>query len=231
MLLEPLVVSHAQTLYPLLQDARLYTYIPEDPPASVEALATRYRRLEARRSPDGQEIWLNWAARLTATNDYVGTFQATTEPDQIALLAYMVFPQWQGRGYAREGCTEVLEYLAREHGVRLVVAEIDTRNRASFRLVESLGFARWWPRSILATGRRSGWWSRSASRVSRSAPTPTTSRVQSATNIAMNIGQPRCDKRGKDLSRPIGHPPRVGEGLGEQSCQLAPVRSSSDGRT
>lgn len=142
MLLEPLVVSHAQTLYPLLQDARLYTYIPEDPPASVEALATRYRRLEARRSPDGQEIWLNWAARLTATNDYVGTFQATTEPDQIALLAYMVFPQWQGRGYAREGCTEVLEYLAREHGVRLVVAEIDTRNRASFRLVESLGFAR-----------------------------------------------------------------------------------------
>ena len=142
LILEPLVVSHAQTLYPLLCDQRLYTYIPEEPPASAEALVARYQRLAARRSPDGQQVWLNWAARQHARLRYVGWFQATIGPDQTALLAYMIFPSQQGKGYAREGGRRVVEHLARDHGVRLVVAEIDTRNRASIGVVEALGFVR-----------------------------------------------------------------------------------------
>ena len=142
LVLEPLAVSHARALYPLLCDERLYPYIPQDPPVSADALATRYRRLEMRRSPDGQQVWLNWAARLCAGSEYVGVFQATIEPDQMAFLAYMVFPSQQGRGYAREGGRRVIEYLAREYGVRLVVAEIDTRNQASIAVVEALSFAR-----------------------------------------------------------------------------------------
>ena len=142
LILEPLVVSHAQTLYPLLRDERLYTYIPEEPPVSADALAARYQRLEARRSPDNQQVWLNWAARLRAGSSYAGWFQATIIPDQAALLAYMIFPSQQGQGYAREGGRRVIEHLARDHGVRLVVAEIDTRNRASSGGVEALGFVR-----------------------------------------------------------------------------------------
>jgi [ribosomal protein S5]-alanine N-acetyltransferase len=142
LMLEPLAVSHAQTLYPLLRDKRLYTYIPQEPPASVEALAARYTRLAARHSPDGRQLWLNWAARLHTGPDYVGTFEATVEPDQTAFLAYMIFPTHQRQGYAREGCMLVLEHLARDYHVRLVVAEIDTRNRGSIGVVESLGFVR-----------------------------------------------------------------------------------------
>ncbi|HET8907003.1 MAG TPA: GNAT family N-acetyltransferase [Ktedonobacterales bacterium] len=145
LLLEPLVVAHAQSLYPLLQDERLYSYIPyipQEPPTSVDTLAARYRRLVARHAPDGQYIWLNWAARLRAGQPYVGVFEATIEPDQTALLAYMIVPAHQGRGYAREGGRRVIEHLIRDHGVRLVVAEIDTRNRASVGVVEALGFVR-----------------------------------------------------------------------------------------
>lgn len=142
LLLEPLAADHAQALYPLLRDERLYTYIPQEPPASREALAARYRRLEARRSPDGQEVWLNWAARLHGTQTYVATFQATIFPDATALLAYMVFPLHQRQGYGREGSARVIEHLVRDHGVRLVAAEIDTRNRASIGVVEALGFTR-----------------------------------------------------------------------------------------
>lgn len=139
---EPLVVAHAEALYPLLLDERLYTYIPQEPPISVETLATRYQQLATRRSPDGRQVWLNWAARLRTRRDYVGMFQATIDPDQTALLAYMIFPPWQGQGYAREGGERVLEHLVRDYGVRLVVAEIDTRNRASIAMVEALGFVR-----------------------------------------------------------------------------------------
>lgn len=142
LVLEPLVVSHAEALYPSLCDERLYTYIPQEPPVSLDALATRYRRLEARRSPDGRQVWLNWAARLRAGSSYVGTFQATIEPDQAAFLAYMVFPPQQEQGYAREGSQRVIAHLAREYGASLIVAEIDTRNRASIGLVEALGFVR-----------------------------------------------------------------------------------------
>jgi RimJ/RimL family protein N-acetyltransferase len=142
LLLEPLVVAHAQSLYPLLQHERLYSYIPQEPPTSVDTLAARYRRLAARHSPDGQHIWLNWAARLRTGQTYVGTFEATIGPDQTALLAYMIVPSHQGQGYAREGGRRVIEHLVRDHGVRLVVAEIDTRNRASIGVVEALGFVR-----------------------------------------------------------------------------------------
>lgn len=124
------------------QDERLYTCIPQEPPTSVDTLAARYRRLAARYSPDGQQIWLNWVARLRAGEIYAGTFEATLEPDQTDLLAYMIVPSHQGRGYAREGGRRVIEHLVRNHGVRLVVAEIDTRNRASVGVVEALGFVR-----------------------------------------------------------------------------------------
>jgi ribosomal-protein-alanine N-acetyltransferase len=54
----------------------------------------------------------------------------------------MIVPSHQGQGYAREGGRRVIEHLARDYGVRLVVAEIDTRNRASVGVAEALGFVR-----------------------------------------------------------------------------------------
>lgn len=140
--LEPLVAAHAPALYPLLQDAALYTYIPQEPPDSLEALTTRYGKLAARRSPDGAEIWLNWAVWSQESGGYAGTLQATVLADSTAFLAYMFFMRFQRQGYAREGCEHVLESLRDDYKVRRVVAEIDTRNAASIKLAESLGFAR-----------------------------------------------------------------------------------------
>lgn len=140
--LEPLVVAHAPVLYPLLQDMALYTFIPQMPPESVETLTARYHKLAARRSPDGGERWLNWAVRLRASDDHIGTLQATVQTDSTAFLAYMIFPAFQRRGCAKEGCIRVLEHLRDDYAVRLVVAEIDTRNTASIALVEALGFVR-----------------------------------------------------------------------------------------
>jgi [ribosomal protein S5]-alanine N-acetyltransferase len=142
LLLEPLLPRHAAQLYPYLRDAALYTLIPQEPPASLEVVEARYRRLAARRSPDGTEVWLNWVARRRDADEYVGTFEATVRADATALLAYMLFTPFQRRGYAREGCAAVLECLATEWGMTTVAAEIDTRNAASIALVEALGFTR-----------------------------------------------------------------------------------------
>ena len=142
LLLEPLYPTHASALYEALQAHAIYEFIPENPPITLEALRNRYQRLATRRSPDGQEVWLNWAMRLRKEELYVGTLQATITPNATAYIAYILFPAYWSQGYAREGCGRVLDFLFEDYHVHTALAEIDTRNTASIKLVESLGFQR-----------------------------------------------------------------------------------------
>ena len=140
--LEPLRAAHAAELFDLLADAQLYRFIPQDPPASALWLAWRYGRLETRQSPDGDELWLNWALRLKAGRGCIGTVQVTLRADASACLAYELGCRWQGQGLATEACARVLQELASRFGARSALAEVDTRNAASIRLLERLGFQR-----------------------------------------------------------------------------------------
>lgn len=140
--LEPLVRQHAALLFPHLQDERIYQFIPQDPPPSVEALELRYGRLEERSSPDGQEAWLNWAVRLRTEPHYIGRLEATVGRNRTALIAYELAPAFWGRGYATEACAWLLRELTGTVGVDEVRAQVDTRNRASIRLLERLGFVK-----------------------------------------------------------------------------------------
>jgi [ribosomal protein S5]-alanine N-acetyltransferase len=140
--LEPILPAHAARLNEQLQDERLYRFIPQDPPATLQALEDRYDFLSTRRSPDGREAWLNWAVRERTSGDYAGTLEATVHDNRTATVAYMVFVPRQRRGFAAEACGRLLEHLFQNYRVGMVAAEIDTRNVASTALVESLGFER-----------------------------------------------------------------------------------------
>lgn len=141
LVLEPMLPEHAARTFALLQDERLYAFIPFEPPTDLRALEERYRKLAARRSADGTEEWFNWFAREKPSGEYVAMIQVTIRPDSSAYLAYMTFvAQWR-RGYAYEACQAVMRFLI-GRGVEEFVAEMDTRNVASFRLVEKLGFRR-----------------------------------------------------------------------------------------
>jgi RimJ/RimL family protein N-acetyltransferase len=140
LLLEPIVIGPATALFEALQASELYTYIPQEAPSSLDALKSRFEALSGRHSPDGREVWLNWALRQRATGVYAGTVQATVRADHTALLAYMIFVPFWRQGYAREGCARVLAHLFEDYQVSQVAAEIDTRNTASIRLVEALRF-------------------------------------------------------------------------------------------
>jgi [ribosomal protein S5]-alanine N-acetyltransferase len=147
LLLEPLMPEHAALLFEDLADERLYRLIPQNAPESSEALETRYRKLSSRRSPDGSEVWLNFAMRLREEGtlpkaSYVGTLEATVFPNRSAYIAYTVFAPFWRQGYAREGCARMLRHLLEEYRVLVVVAEMDTRNAASVSLAEVLGFER-----------------------------------------------------------------------------------------
>lgn len=69
--------------------------------------------------------------------------QATTFPERaISYIAYGVFVAYQRQGFAREAVAAVLRHVADELHIHRVFAEMDVRNEASYRLVESLGFKR-----------------------------------------------------------------------------------------
>ena len=139
--LEPIRESHAAEMFELLSDPAMYRFVPQDPPESIEALAARYHRLETRCSPDGEEAWLNWVARLRDTNVCIGIVQVTLLKDGRAQLAYEVgVPYWR-RGFATETCSRVIQALF-DQGATEVRAELDTRNEASIALLERLGFRR-----------------------------------------------------------------------------------------
>ena len=140
--LEPILRRHAAVLYPLLRDARIYRYIPQEPPDSPEALEQRYRKLESRLSPQGGEAWLNWAVRLKPAQRYAGRMEATVTSDGTAYIAYELSPEFWGAGYATEACWRVLSFLFADYSATGVTAEVDTRNTASIRLLERLGFER-----------------------------------------------------------------------------------------
>ena len=142
LILEPLMAAHATALLPHFCNPALYPFIPQDAPASLVSLTERYCRLESRSSPDGSEIWLNWAVKLAGGNEYVGYAQAGVEADGQAMLAYFVFTPYQRRGYATEMCMRIRDHLITAFAVESVYALIDTRNQASIALVERLGFKR-----------------------------------------------------------------------------------------
>ena len=139
LVLEPIGPHHARTLFPLVSDERLFAYVDQEPPPSEKALEVRYRGWSSGLSPDGTELWLNWAARLRGTETYIGWFQATVHADLSAEIAYVTFVEHQRRGYGRECMAEVIRHLVRSHQVSSIVATVDPRNAASIALTRSLG--------------------------------------------------------------------------------------------
>lgn len=137
--LEPQCAAHAQAMFVVLGDPAIYAY-ENAPPASLEWLQKRFAALEARRSPDGREQWLNWVLRLR-TGELIGYVQATVSAEGRAFIAYELGSAHWGRGLAREAVHAMIDELALHYGVRALAAVFKRANTRSRRLLERLGFS------------------------------------------------------------------------------------------
>ncbi|HEV3157525.1 MAG TPA: GNAT family protein [Candidatus Baltobacteraceae bacterium] len=140
LLLEPILPAHASKLFEALQSPELYMFIPLDPPKAEKDLEERYSRWSKRQSPEHDELWLNYAVYHRKISAYVGTVQATLEESGKTLIAYEVFPEFWRRGIGTSACSALLDHLFNDYGISTVSALMDTRNIASRKLLESLGF-------------------------------------------------------------------------------------------
>jgi ribosomal-protein-alanine N-acetyltransferase len=138
--LEPLAVAHARRMYEGMRDAEIHRFIPYVPPKSVAELEATFRRRIAGNVPAAR-TWHNWTPVVRDTGDPIGNVQITIVGDGTALLGYFLLRTWWGRGYAREACATVIEWVGGNHALSRIVAQIDPRNTRSCALVTALGFA------------------------------------------------------------------------------------------
>ncbi len=136
----PLDPAHADLLFDGLRDDRLYEFIPDSPPVSVEWLRARYEKLAGRVSPDGTEAWLNWAVWASQAARYIGYVQATIRGGGVAEIAYVLFRAAWGNGFGREAVAAMISDLRDGYGATMARATVDPRNTRSVRLLLSLGF-------------------------------------------------------------------------------------------
>ena len=136
--LSPLMPEDADELVVVLSDPSLYRFMGGAPPKLGE-LQRRYRLLANRRSPDGEELWLNWVIRDRNTEKVLGTLQATIEESPPkALIAWVLGTEAQGQGYASESARALTSFLG-DRGVVEVRAHIHPDHIASNRVAAAIG--------------------------------------------------------------------------------------------
>lgn len=136
--LEPQTMTHAEEMFAVLSDPAIYEY-ENEPPPSLAWLHTRFAKLELRRSPDGQEQWLNWVIRLP-TSELIGYVQATVYQNGRASIAYELSSAYWGRSLARQAVQAMIHELVERYQVRSFYAVLKRENHRSLRLLERLGF-------------------------------------------------------------------------------------------
>ena len=140
LVLEPLVGEHANEMFGLLQDSRIYEFIPDEPPESLKSLEERYRFLEGAKSPDRKEHWLNWVIFLSQTRQPIRTVQATVRPGDTADIAYIILPEHWDKRFGRSATAAMLDFIFEEFALKKAVANVDTRNARSIRMLDALQF-------------------------------------------------------------------------------------------
>lgn len=136
--LEPITERHTEELCQLLSDEELHRFIRFDAP-TWDQQRERCAKWTSRKSPDGKELWLNWAARDKSNGKIVAHIQGGIQ-GEIASIGYMVGLAFQRKSVATECLEAIFEYFQNSLGVKEVKAWSDTRNQASHNLLYKLGF-------------------------------------------------------------------------------------------
>ena len=138
LVLSPMVRDDAEDLFGLRRDPTLYRFTGGAPPASADDVQQRIRLLEGRRSPEGDELWLNWTLRLRSSGEAVGYVQAGVREGR-ADLAWVIGTPFQNRGYATEAGRRVAAWIVEYFEVSEFRAAIHPDHAASRKVAARIG--------------------------------------------------------------------------------------------
>ena len=86
----------------------------------------------------------DFAIELKATKRVIGgcSMKRESADDEHASLGYAIHPDFQGRGYATEATLALIGFGFDALDLERIVAQCDTRNGASYRVMEKAGMTR-----------------------------------------------------------------------------------------
>ena len=139
--LRPFTDADAAPLYALHSSTRVMRYW-DSPPWTDESVARRF--LSYCRTAEEEGTGIRVAVDRALDGRFIGWCGLTGwNPDfRSASLGYVFTPGAWGRGYATESARAVLRWAFDTLDLNRVQAEADTRNAASARVLEKLGFVR-----------------------------------------------------------------------------------------
>lgn len=140
LILEPLRVEHAEEMAPVLDDPLLHTFTGGEP-ANLEQLRQIYGIQVIERSPDGSELWFNWIVRRKDTHEAAGYVQATITFENtvmVAEAAWVLARKHQGRGFARQAASALVDWLW-VVGADRIVAHVHPEHLASNAIAAAVG--------------------------------------------------------------------------------------------
>jgi [ribosomal protein S5]-alanine N-acetyltransferase len=110
-------------------------------PEAADARFLRLRLDDLRRDPGAEPFLLRALVRRAAAPEMVGYvgFHVPEDPGRLE-LGYLIFPRFQGRGYATEAVRALMDWARETHGITRFVASVAPGNEASLAVVRRLGF-------------------------------------------------------------------------------------------
>ena len=128
---EHLESTHAYSSDP--ENTRLMIFLPYE---SLEETAAHIREAVAMWNSDVPE-YLEFAVMLGEEN--IGGVTLYLLGGRTAELGWILDRHHWGRGYAGEAVRAAMDYGRRERGIRRFIAQCDSENEASYRLMQRLG--------------------------------------------------------------------------------------------
>ena len=86
--------------------------------------------------------WLQLAVHEIPSGDLVGDLALHNLQNEDAdfEIGFTISKNHQGKGFAKEAASRLIDFLFLDHGATKLIAQTDQRNIASIRLLDSLGF-------------------------------------------------------------------------------------------
>jgi RimJ/RimL family protein N-acetyltransferase len=141
--LRPFENNDLDLLYDLYRrdEVTRYIYAPSASRRDAKVLLDRIRPMVA---IDDKRGSLRLAGVERGTHTLIGDFSLWLGPREHrgAEIGFVVHPDHQGRGYAREAMTVIIGLAFRELGLHRIIGRCDARNTASASLMERLGMRR-----------------------------------------------------------------------------------------
>lgn len=134
--------SDVHTVHAYGSDAEVTKYEVWGPNTEEESRAFVGQAMKEQFEP---ERWaFNLAVCFRDSGMHIGgcSIRRESERSRVGSLGWIIDPRYQGRGYATEAARALIDIGFVELGLSVIFATCDTRNTASFRVMEKLGMVR-----------------------------------------------------------------------------------------